>query len=170
MASRIKIKLGDAEFEAEGSEESIQAQYSQFLEALQRTAPKASTATNSLKSDQNGAAPVGNVDESLLARLFDLRADGIVALRVLPKGADKEADALLLILYGYRRVKNEEQVLATQLLRAAEQSGVSIYRPAHALAAYDQYVIRGGQRKGSSYSLNNQGILKAEEVAIKIFE
>src|ERR1043166_6447097 len=101
----------------------------------------------------------------MLARMFELRADGVIALRVLPKGDEREADAFLLILYGYRRLKGDEDILGTQLLRSAQHSGIDTYRPAHALASYDRYVIRGGQRKGSTYSLNNQGIIKAEEIA-----
>jgi hypothetical protein len=67
-------------------------------------------------------------------------------------------------------LEGEEDVLATHLLRAAEYSGLKAYRPAHALAPHDRYVIRGGQKKSSRYSLNNQGISKAEEIATKIFE
>jgi hypothetical protein len=170
---RIKIKLGDAEFEAEGSEQSVQAQYELFLGALERKTvkepgtptPKANGAPEGERRENLGA-----FDDNMQARIFELRQDGIVALRVLPKGNDREADALILLLYGYRRLKNEENVLATHLLRAAQYSGVSVYRPAHALAVHDQFLIRGGQKKGSTYSLNNQGVTKAEEIAAKIFE
>lgn len=172
-AHRIKIKLGDAEFEAEGSEQSVQAQYELFLSALKRETAKEPGTPNPKANgavEQERQASPSAFDETLLARIFELRQDGVIALRVLPKGNDKEADALLLLLYGYRRLKTEEDVLATHLLRAAQHSGVAVYRPAHALAVYDQFLIRGGQKKGSTYSLNNQGVAKAEGIAAKIFE
>ena len=57
----------------------------------------------------------------LLERVFDLRRDGIVILKVLPEGPAQCAHALLLLLYGYHQVK-KEYVLATELYRSAEQS------------------------------------------------
>jgi hypothetical protein len=100
----------------------------------------------------------------LLRRLFDLREDGVVTLKALPPGAERRAEALLLILYGYRRPKNEEGVLATRLHRAAAQSGISIRWAAYELARYDRFVHRIGQRKGSTYSLNDEGLAMAQEI------
>jgi hypothetical protein len=168
---RIKIKLGNAEFEAEGAEESVQSQYERFLQAVERTSPKQPAA----QTPQNGTQeqvqpPTGLFDDALLSRIFDVRQDGVVALKVLPKGQDKEADSLLLILFGYWRLKNEERIGATQLIRAAQYSGIPVNSPAQALAIHDRYFIRGGQRKGTTYCLNNQGITLAEGIASKIFD
>ena len=165
VSHRIKIKLGDSEFEAEGASETVQAQYEQFLAALDRTGTKTPSAKTASQQPQN----TGDGD-AIFSRIFEMRPDGVVTLKLLPKGDEKEADAFLLILYGYRRLKQEETVLGTHLLRAAELSGLSSYRPAHALAPHERYVIRGGQKKGSTYALNNQGVSKAEEIANKIFE
>ena len=98
MAHKIKIKLGDAEFEAEGVAETVQAQYDQFLSALDRVGQK--TATPNKSSAVEKPPLPGTLDDALLGRIFDLRQDGVVALRVLPKGDSREADAFLLILYG----------------------------------------------------------------------
>jgi hypothetical protein len=170
---RIKMKIGDAEFEADVPADQVQPMYDQFLAALQNRAPaKAATPAAAVQpaTTDPAAPPQTPFDQSMLQRVFEQRADGFVTLKLLPKGDNKEADAFLLLLFGYRRLKNEEVVLATHLLRAAELSGLSAYRPAHALAAHERYVIRGGQKKGSTYALNNQGVTKAEEVTAKIFE
>lgn len=161
MNHRIKMKLGDAEFEAEGTEESVKAQYESFLAALERRAAELPPALSAVPR---------SFDDSLMNRIFELRPDDLVTLKTLPKGKAKEADSLLLILYGYRKLRNEERVLATHLLRASAHSGVRIYRPAHALAQHEDYLIRSGQKKGSTYALNNRGVAKAEEIAAKIFE
>ena len=105
----------------------------------------------------------------MLTRVFDLREDGAVTLKVLPSGPDKNADAMLLLLYGYYRLKNEEYVLATELFRAAERSGISLRRPANEYVRNGRFVIRGGQRKGTHYSLNSQGLAMAKEITAKIF-
>lgn len=173
---RIKIKHGDSEFEADVPADKVQPMYDQFLVTMEKRnqAPQqpfnagSVDPSNKPKPHDAGLAE-GQVDPRL-ARLFELRADGMVTLRVLPKGDLKEADAFLLLLYGYRRLKDEEDVLATHLLRAAELSGLSSYRPAQALAPHEPLVIRGGQKKGSTYSLNNQGVIKAQEIAARIFE
>jgi hypothetical protein len=170
---RIKMKIGDAEFEADVPADQVQPMYDQFLAALQNRGPAKPTAPSvplgNLPPDPPLTPPAA-FDQTMLQRVFELRADGFVTLKLLPKGDNKEADAFLLLLFGYRRLKNEEVVLATHLLRAAELSGLSAYRPAHALAVHERYVIRGGQKKGSTYALNNQGVTKAEEVVTKIFE
>jgi len=167
MVHKIKIKVGNAEFEAEGSAEDVESQYTRFLALLDK-APSAKLTEKTLES--NPEITTNNVANSDLSKLFELRQDGIVTLRMLPKGDDREADAFLLLLYGYLMLKEQEEVLATQLLAAADRSGLSAYRPAHALAIHDGLVRRGGVKKGSWYSLNNQGKLKAQEIAAKILE
>lgn len=170
-SKRVKMKIGDAEFEADVPADQVQPMYDQFLAALQNRAPAkpAAPAIEPVVAD-TATVPATPFDQSMLQRVFEQRADGFVTLKLLPKGDNKEADAFLLLLFGYRRLKNEEVVLATHLLRAAELSGLSAYRPAHALATHERFVIRGGQKKGSTYALNNQGVTKAEEVTAKIFE
>ena len=107
-------------------------------------------------------------DRSILTRIFALRDDGAVTLKVLPKGGDTNADAVLLLLYGYYRLKNEEYVLVTQLFRAAEQSGIPVRRPVSRYVRNSSLVVRGGQRKGSHFSLSRQGIVMAEEITAKL--
>jgi hypothetical protein len=173
---RIKIKHGDSEFEADVPADKVQPMYDQFLATLEKRNQAPPAPFNAGKNNPDAkpnplAQPLEDqADKQLLTRLFDLRADGIVTLRVLPKGDTKEADAFLLLLYGYRRINEQEDVLATHLLRAAELSGLAAYRPAHALAPHEHLIIRGGHKKGSTYSLNNQGIIKVQEIAARIFE
>jgi hypothetical protein len=174
---KFRVKFGEAEFEADVPTDKVQSMYDQFLATLEKRAERASWPFNAgqqkPKPPAEGATPdrlPGSFDDALLTRIFELRQDGYVTLRVLPKGDQKEADAFLLILYGYRRLKNEDTVLSTHLLRAGEFSGLNSYRPAHALATHESLIIRGGYKKGSTYTLNNQGIAKAEEIAARIFD
>ena len=75
-----------------------------------------------------------------------------------------ESDALLLLLYGYAQLRNQDQVLGTQLLRAAKQSGLNLERVDRALSKHESLLLKGGARKGTKYSLNNQGRTRAVEI------
>jgi hypothetical protein len=189
---RVKLKFGDAEFEADVPEDRVQPMYDRFLSTLERRNrtpprppngdgkapitspihPRLDRAPSLACARDDTAAPFlaspEFFDHGLLRRVFDLREDGVVILKLLPKGAEKGAESLLLILYGYRRLKNEDGVLATQLHRAAEHSGVSIRWPAYELAPYDRFVNRVGRRKGSAYSLNDEGLAKAQAITTRI--
>jgi hypothetical protein len=171
---RIKMKIGDAEFEADVQEGSVQPMYEQFLIALQRRSrmpPRPIIDTTSARkafSAETVISPPGSPDHEFLLRIFDMHEDGAVTLKVLPTGPDTYADAMLLLLYGYYRLKNEEYVLATQLFRAAEHSGISLRRSAKQHVRNSRFVNRGGRRKGSHYALNNQGLAMAKEIAAKM--
>ena len=180
---RLKMKIGEAEFEADVPENKVQPMYAQFLFMLERrnqtavrpmgtdAKPHHQQAEVIVRDGSSAESLLGETfDQSLLSHIFDLREDGIVTLKMLPDGADKNADAVLLLLYGYHRLKNEECVLATELFRAAEWSGISLRRPAKELVRNGRFVIRGGQRKGSHYSLNGQGLAMATAIAAKMFE
>lgn len=192
---RLKMRIGEAEFEAEVPENEVQPMYSQFLSMLERRSHIALTLRGvvrgpefrieSAKADVREPAPDtmaysasapptpleahGEIfDRVSLERVFDLGDDGALTLKVLPPGPDANADAMLLILYGYYRLKNESYVLATQLLRAAERSGIVLRRPATEYMRNSRLVIRGGQRKGSHYSLSRQGLAMATEITARI--
>jgi hypothetical protein len=185
---RLKMKIGDAEFEADVPENKVQPMYGQFLSMLERRSqtpvwllgagakahrqrPEGETTVQAEFSAEplRETGTFGETfDRTLLTRIFDLREDGAVTLKVLPSGPDRDADAMLLLLYGYYRLKNEECVLATHLFRAAEQSGISLRRPANEYVRNGRFVNRGGQRKGSHYSLNSQGLAMAKEMTAKL--
>jgi hypothetical protein len=185
---RLKMKIGEAEFEADVPENKVQPMYGQFLSMLERRSqtpvwlvgtgagahrqrPEGETTAQVEFSPEplREAGTLGETfDRTLLTRIFDLREDGAVTLKVLPSGPDRDADAMLLLLYGYYRLKNEECVLATHLFRAAERSGISLRRPANEYVRNGRFVNRGGQRKGSHYSLNRQGLAMAKEMTAKL--
>jgi hypothetical protein len=179
---RVKMRFGDAEFEADVPEDRVQPMYDRFIGTLQRryrahfgpiggdgrTPANAVCPAIGADTVERLVVPPEFIDDGSLQRMFDLREDGVVILKVLPDGTEKGAESLLLILYGYHRLKNEDGVLATQLHRAAERSGVAIRWPAYELAPYDRFVNRAGRRKGSTYSLNDHGLAIAQEISTRI--
>ncbi len=158
---RLKMKIGDAEFEAEVAEAEVHPMYDQFLSMLGERRPPLGQASF-VESSRIA------FDQRLLTGIFDLRQDGTIVLKILPDGPDRSANTMLLLLYGYYLLKNEECVLATQLFRAGEQSGISLRRPAKECLRNGRFVVRNGQRKGSNYALNNQGLAVAKEITAKM--
>lgn len=165
---KLRIKIGDAEFEAEGSQESIKLQYDAFLAALAaapKAAPASARSTSSSHSSTDTAAGANQDQDQLVAKAYNGDADkDLVSLKYLPKGETREADALLLLIYGYSKLKGAEAVLGTQLLRAARQSGLTLDRVDRHIVKHDAFLMKGGARKGMKYSLNNQGFVKAAEL------
>jgi hypothetical protein len=159
MAHKIKVKLGDAEFEAEGAEDKVQAQYDQFLAALKHTEAQ----TVGKPKVQAEGQPV---DDARLGRIFELRQDKSIVFRVHPPEAFDPADTLALLLLGYRRLAAKIHVLSTQLSRSARDSGLGEVRIDQLAQPFiPKFILRGGQRKGTTYTLTTQGETKAQEVA-----
>jgi hypothetical protein len=97
----------------------------------------------------------------------------VVTLRVPVKGERRVADAVLLILYGYRRLQEQDEVLTTRLMTALEVSGFTelprIDRPV-AVHIKDGLLIQAGRLKGTKYRLTNRGIQRAEEIIRSLLE
>jgi hypothetical protein len=197
---RIKMKMGDAAFEADVPEDRLQPMYDNFIAMLERRKSR----TVRRVFSQNGNArndkifgghtdavkpepdvclpPAAEIDpaeelykQNLLVRIFDVHLDGFVILKILPQGDEKDenekvAEALLLILYGYWRLKNERHVLATRLLCAAKHSGIFAHRVAPKLTTHDRFVVRAGHRKASTYALTPLGLARAEEIGNKLID
>ncbi len=180
---RIKIKLGDAEFDAEGPSDLINAQFSAFLEAVSNATPKAAPAPVAPSSDASGDAANANsaasvptaatpnapsVSGDTLSRVF--KVNDTVSLLATPKTDKPAADALLAILYGYDRMKSISAVTGTTLMKAAKQSGINIDRIDRVMGTRDEFVNFAGVKKGRRYSLNNRGTEEAEKIIRKMIE
>jgi hypothetical protein len=174
---RVRMKFGNAEFEADVPADIVGPMYNRFLHALEMRGgaegppglirPVATTAGRATSEERSGALAT-LLGDGPLKQLFNLRGDGLVVLKTLPTGAEQSAETLLLILYGYHRLKNENWVLATQLHRAAVQSGMAIRWPACELATHDRFIHRIGRRKGSIYSLSGEGFAMAQEISSRM--
>ena len=177
---RLKIKIGRSEFEAEVPENQIEAMYVRFLGILDRRSQSAGQPISQQPNQDSAIEATDRArpttpqsrnetsDPVLASRIFDLNQDGAVTLKMLPRGRDTISEAMLLLLYGYRLLRNEEYVLATQLFRATERSGIPLRRPVKGAVRNGPFVNRGGQKKGSHYSLNTQGLEMAKEIAKEI--
>ena len=183
--SKMKLKLGEHEFEFEGDAETGREAYKAFLEAV-RGAPSPSAPAPNPSADSappppplpppptgsNGGAgqPSGDVlENATLKRIFAER-DAVISLLALPRTPNAEADGLLVLLYGYQQLKSSDYpVTGVRLMQAAKQSGIQVERIDRVISANEAYVLSAGQRRGKRYQLNNQGIVKAKEIISAIF-
>jgi hypothetical protein len=165
---RIKSSLHGNEFDGEGREEVVKEQYTAWL--------KAATNAPREKNDEGNKSPKSgnNKEHEPLNRMWDrayMRTDDCVSLHVIPKTETFNADSLLLLLYGFQTLNKRDTVSAGELLSAAKQSGLRIDRIDHWLRGqHGQYVIKGGNRRGSRYSLNNPGRTRAQELLEELFD
>ena len=174
---RIKIKLGDAEFDAEGPSEVVNAQFSAFLDAV--ATPKAAQTpaqppntpdpnADSPGNGRTGAANPAGLTPDILTRVF--KVNDTVSLLAIPKTDKSDADALLAILYGFDRMKSINTVTGTTLMKAAKQSGINIDRIDRVISVRDDLVNMAGAKKGRRYSLNNRGVAAAEKIIREVIE
>ncbi|MGH9545082.1 MAG: hypothetical protein ACRD23_07685 [Terriglobales bacterium] len=164
---KLHIKVGPHEFQGEGPEDTVKKNFEDWKSMIASI-----TVMENVKS-ASGQSPVGgNVSAPLdgphASRLFLLDdKKGLVTLRVLPRGEDRLPDAALLILLGFRQLKDQDEVLVTQLKPALKQSGCGDKRVDSVVGKYlrDGLINKGGIAKGGRYSLTNSGIEKATSLA-----
>jgi hypothetical protein len=160
---KIHVKIGDSEFSAEGTEALVKEQYDRFLEIVgnKPAADRSRPSDQKPNSNGNGIAPP---PRDKLSRLFEVDGNGLVSLRILPRTDNRDADALLLILYGFKTQADKADVNSGQLMVAAKQSGLQMDRIDRVIAVHKQYVTDGGFKRGKRYGLNNQGVNKAQDL------
>jgi hypothetical protein len=173
---RLKVRFGNNEFEAEGNESSVREQFASFLE-FANTAGTGSTIGHTNGVERNGSEGAqehqsdADADiEGLWGRAYKRQGDQL-SLHVLPQTKFQNPDALLLLLYGYQTLMRLDSVKSTDLMESAKQSGLRIDRIDRNLPrSHMAFVIKGGNGKGSRYSLNNRGLAHAQEMLEALFE
>ena len=157
---RIKVKIGEHEFEAEGSPELVKSQFEDFKQII-ASAPR-QTPTGSIKQQKPLTEPL-NSGELQLEKIS--KVDGrVVSLTIKPEA---ESTAALLIMLAQKTYRANETVTASEIKDGLEQSG---YRPGRIdrlmqPLADEGSVVRIGARKGTKYRFTNQGLVKAQNVA-----
>ncbi|MGA2859059.1 MAG: hypothetical protein ABSE40_19490 [Candidatus Sulfotelmatobacter sp.] len=159
---RIKVKIGEHEFEAEGPAEIVQGQFETFKQLIASQPQRINTTEKTSKQEESGASGASGNGELQLDRIC--RVEGrIVSLTVKPE----EASAAMLIMLGQKTFRDNETVTSSEIKDGLEHSG---YRPGRIdrimqPLADEGSVIRIGQRKGTRYRFTNPGTAKAKVIA-----
>ena len=159
--TKIRIKIGDHEFEAEGPAEMVQAQFEAFRSLLSLAPQKVEQPEPEipLAPDENK----GHISHVRLDRI--MRAQGrVVSLTAIP---EKDEDAALLILLGNKEMRANESVTGGEVGDGLAQSGRPVARTDRVMEKLidDNYVLKSGMRRATRYRLSNTGHQKALSVA-----
>jgi hypothetical protein len=181
-SQRLKVKVGPHEFEAEGPPDAVAKQFSEWREMISAVPvakpendakPVGAALVGVSATAQPGtlgfaSAPPTVIMESVVPDVFitDTKRN-IVSLRVHPTGESRNADAALLILYGYRRLLQREEVLAGHIKDSLDESGIRIDRVDRTLGPYttERLLLKAGMGKGGKYRLTQTGYQRAETLA-----
>jgi hypothetical protein len=158
---RLKIKIGEHEFEAEGPVDAVKAQFEAFKELISalperklENMPPMPTAEIAPQSQQQAALNVEKI----------FRVDSRVVSITVPPASD--VDAVLLILYGQRQYRQNESPTGSEIMDGMEQSGYRTSRIDRILSSLcnEGAVIITGAHRGKRYRLTNQGFIRAEKI------
>lgn len=184
--TRLKVKVGVHEFDAEGPPDQVTAQFNawkELISASQDTVGRLTAETN--HNRRTITLPVDAIEEVKTRDgrtapwdIFGGDEDkDLMTLKVHPPASDtRDADAILLIMYGYRKCGNDGQGMAevpvTKLKESLDVSGLRVQRIDRAVAPYLRagYLLKSGRAKGGIYRLTNTGYTKAEDLARRLFE
>ena len=169
---KVRLKVGVHEFEGEGERQDIDALFSQWRELIDKVGNSAVEAKGgSAGTEMRRETGAEEVSSLQLEQIFlaDEKRD-LVMLRSLPTGEARYADAVLLVLYGFRRFREQDEVLVTVLKSSLEASGSSparIDRITEPLIR-EGLLLKGGKAKGGKYRLTTKGVARAEELTQQI--
>jgi hypothetical protein len=155
---RIKVKIGEHEFEAEGPAELVKEQFEAF-KGIIATSPRRSD-TGSKQPKPGDIPPDGELQLEKISKV-----DGrLVSLTIKPEA---ETTAAILIMLAQKTYRSNDTVTASEIKDGLEQSG---YRPGRIDRLMQPLVdegsvVRIGVRKGARYRFTNQGLGKAQAAA-----
>lgn len=172
---KLHVKIGNAEFDAEGTEETVTRQFEEF-KALLSSHPVNQPSTVELVANASSARmdDAASPGKSLgifgaLYKAEERDGKNLMTLRMLPRD-NKASFSFLLVLHAYK-ILGFDEVPVTTLKECLDRSGVRVARidrGAAAMLEKENLVRRTGTRKASRYWLTNSGVTRAEELATQL--
>lgn len=163
---KLKIKVGDHEFEAEGPADIVQAQFAAFRELVAGLPALVRTPQPAQPPLPTASQPNGSGDRSELALSRIMRQEGRV-VSLTARGASLE-DELMLLLLGQKNLRSNDTVTGGELNDGLRLTGRTVNRIDYQLdkltTAGD--VITIGTGRARRYRLTNRGFARAQELAM----
>jgi hypothetical protein len=167
---RLKIKVGPHEFEAEGSPEDVRQQFQAFKEMI-AVVPATEVPSPQLAMGQGVHREVlpairadAVIDESSLTKIMRLEGR-LLSLTVRPKSIE---DAILLIVYGQKALRQNDSVTGAEVIDGLKTTGgLSVGRIDRLMEKIgkDGDIIVTGENRGKRYRMTNAGVTKARQIA-----
>jgi hypothetical protein len=171
----LKVKVGPHEFEATGSEEAVQAQFTAWKELI-ALAPFVSPPQPQITPPQNDSLPPGGQPkpdmtsiDSQLSRIMGAN-NRVVSLTVPPEDVE---DAILLIIYGQRVLRSNDSVTGGEVMEGISATGgFAVSRVDRLLenVGRNGHIIVIGERRSKRYRLTNTGLTRAREIASSLLD
>jgi hypothetical protein len=161
--SRLKVKVGSHEFEAEGEPGAVQAQYEAFLKMIGNPSARRDADGQEQQvaaKDKTASMPNGNL---MLENI--LKVDGrIVSMTTAAKTVH---DAILIIMLGQKNLRANDLVTGAELTDGLRTSGHQVSRVDYIMEKLvdDGHVIKIGAHRSIKYRLTNPGLNRATELA-----
>jgi hypothetical protein len=163
-AYKLQVELANgAKFTGEGPEKAVKEDYKAFIEAQGGQ----QSANGKPPQNHRGRDAIEHqieLPDASLQRVFAVDEGGSVSLRILPRTERRDADALILLLYGFKTLGNSPDVNSGVLMQAVRQSGLQLTRIDQTISFYQNLITEGGLRRGKRYGLNNQGVNHAQQL------
>jgi hypothetical protein len=169
-AYRLKIKIGHHEFEAEGPADVVDSQFQAFKELIASMPLPLSPYTHLETRKEEIPATITPPKPDLpgtdaaLSKIMNVD-NRVVSLTVRAKTIE---DAVLLILYGQKTLRDNDAITGGEVMEGLTATGgFSIARVDRLLEKLgrDGDAIVIGERRGKRYRLTNAGLAKARIVA-----
>ena len=173
---KIRIKLGEFEFEAEGNENTVARQFEKFQELVTtiKIQPTPNPTPNLVlhKTKHHDSSSKDSPSLPHLEEIFqnDPRSSLLLCHRP-PSGKEgQEANVILLLLLGYRELRATEEVSVLVLKQALKRSSFPVSRLDRILHNYqrERFVLKSGRGKGGKYRLTSLGLQKARAMAAQL--
>lgn len=159
---RLKIKIGEHEFEADGPAEAVTKQFADFKELVAAQPPRAPD----IVLHDIVPNPTSLPNPEYMTKLF--RSEGrTISLTANPAN---ERDAVLLILLGQKETRENETVTGGDIKEGLALSGFRpprVDRILERLSA-DGLILISGSNRGKKYRLSNPGLVKAQALASEL--
>ena len=161
---KLKIKIGDHEFEAEGPVDVVQSQFAAFKELIASAPTKQQEPVPAPR--QEGKDAVSQLPHLPLEKI--LKVDGRVVS--LTAKCDSVEETVLLILLGQKESRNNQEVTGGEIMDGLKQSGYMLPRVDRIMdkLSADGSLITIGVHRSRRYRLSNTGLTKALNIAKEV--
>lgn len=162
--SKVRLKIGEHEFEAEGTPESVQSQFDAFREIISLY-----SSTQSKKPVVPSPEATPNEQDKPIAPHVPLErilrvAGRVVSLTAIPAAIENSA---LLIMLGNKDLRNNESVTGQEIGDGLAQSGRPVARTDRVMEKLisEAFVLKSGFKRSTRYRLTNSGQQRALAIA-----
>lgn len=189
---RIRIKVGEHEFEAVGDQETVQRELDRFYQAIKdfgnqpvpvpvpvpvpAAAPTPTRVEKEVTISWESTAAVSSeakipweslapqIPESL-STIFSYE-DGILRLIARLPSHKLARDAALLLIYGHKVIMNRTTVTASDLIQSMRATGYNVHRVDRLVSLFilAKMVHASGIKRGRAYQLKEPGFQAAESL------